>query len=250
MKNVYNVTAKEWVAHVRDKNNIAHAFIEKPAMHSKIPNLKGKRVLCIGCGSGEECDYLSKKGAKEIIGIDLSRELIKIAKESYPNLKFEVMDMKKMNFPKNHFDFVYSSLAIHYVEDWESIFKKVYGFLKKKGAFIFSTGHPAMWGCDIIEDKKSKAKLLGYKRTNKPRKVEVFGDCLNARVIKFSWFCGTKTTTYYKPFETIFKDIKKSGFIINDLLEPKPIPVCKKIDKESYDKYSRVPLFVIFELKK
>ena len=50
--------------------------------------------------------------------------------------------------------------------------------------------------------------------------------------------------------ETAIKYLEKSGFIINDIIEPKPILACKKIDKESYDKHSRVPLFIIFELRK
>ena len=81
--------------------NFAHMYLEKPAMYKKLPNLKNKTVLCIGCGSGEECEHLLSLKPKRIIGIDLSKELIAIARESYPDIEFRVMDMTKMKFPKS-----------------------------------------------------------------------------------------------------------------------------------------------------
>lgn len=48
----YNGYAAKWAQKLRSGNNYAHTFLEKPAMYKKLPNLKGKSVLCIGCGTG------------------------------------------------------------------------------------------------------------------------------------------------------------------------------------------------------
>ena len=50
----YNQHAAQWAERLRSGNNPAHRFLEKPAMYAKLPDLTGQRVLCIGCGSGEE----------------------------------------------------------------------------------------------------------------------------------------------------------------------------------------------------
>lgn len=65
-KDSYNEKANEWAERLRTGKNIAHEYLEKPAMYEKLPGLKSKRVLCVGCGSGEECDYLSKKAQKRL----------------------------------------------------------------------------------------------------------------------------------------------------------------------------------------
>jgi len=249
-KSSYNEKAKEWAEHLRTGKNLAHEYLEKPAMYKKLPNLKNKKILCVGCGSGEECDYLNKRGAKEIIGIDLSKELIKIARESYPNLKFEVMNMEEMNFSKGYFDFIYSSLAMHYVKDWAGVLKKIKNFLKKDGVFIFSTHHPALWGAEVNRSGGNTVKLLGYKKEVDPYRIEIFGDYLNVRKINDVWFGNMHVTYYNKPISIMFNEIKKSGFEIVDIVEPRTVMGCKKDDLQYYELHQRIPLFIIFELKK
>jgi len=51
----YNCHAVILAERMRSGKNLSHDFLEKPAMYKKLPNLKDKNVLCIGCGSGEEC---------------------------------------------------------------------------------------------------------------------------------------------------------------------------------------------------
>ena len=56
-------------------------FVEKPMMISMLPNLEGKRVLMLGCGTAEESEILSKYNPKKITGIDISSKSIMIAKK-------------------------------------------------------------------------------------------------------------------------------------------------------------------------
>ncbi len=110
----YDENAQNYATKVRDENeSVYHSYYEKPAMYKLLPNIDNKKVLSIGCGSGEDSNYLKKQGAKRSVGIDLSKGLIEIAKESHKECEFEVMDMEKLNFSDSSFDFVYSSLAIH-----------------------------------------------------------------------------------------------------------------------------------------
>jgi len=79
----YNKHAQSWAnskQNKQDKISIFHQYLKKPALYGKLPDLKDKSVLCVGCGSGEEVEYLHSLGAKKVIGIDISSGLIDIAK--------------------------------------------------------------------------------------------------------------------------------------------------------------------------
>lgn len=151
-------------------------------MYKKLPNLKDKSVLCIGCGTGEECEHLKSLGAKRVVGIDTSKGLIDFAKKSYPDLEFHVMDMEKLNFTDDSFDFVYSSLTMHRVKDWTKTLRGVYKILKKGGTFVFSTHHPVKWGAEVNRSKEKDLFLIGYEKYESGE-GKVFGDYLNTRKI-------------------------------------------------------------------
>src|ERR1700683_4583507 len=90
----YGDYAEKWATHMRNGENIAHTYLEKPAMYRKIPKLSGDTVLCLGCGTGEECAHVASLGAKKVVGIDIADGLIEYARKSYPQLEFQVMDME------------------------------------------------------------------------------------------------------------------------------------------------------------
>ncbi len=142
----YNKYAKNWAKDLRAGKNKSHEFLEKPAMYKKLPNLSNKIVLCIGCGTGEECEYLLSSGAKKVIGVDLSPGLIEYAKKSYPDIEFHVMDMEKLKFKDSSFDYIYSSLTMHYVEDWKKPLKEAHRVLKNGGGSPFLYTSPCTLG--------------------------------------------------------------------------------------------------------
>ena len=129
----YNENFREWLS----KKGVAHSHLEKPAMYSQLGDIHGKTILCLGCGAGEECAHIKSLGAKKVIGVDISKSLINIAKENFPDIEFKVMDMEKLKFPNSFFDLVYSSLVLHYVRDWGKVFNGILKVLKKNGIFCF-----------------------------------------------------------------------------------------------------------------
>lgn len=245
----YNKYTVKCAEKMRSGENIKHTFLEKPAMYKKLPDLKGKTVLCIGCGTGEECGHIKSLGAKRVIGIDISKERVDFVKKIYPDLEFHNMDMEKLEFPDNSFDFIYSSLVLHYSKDWTKILNKVYKILKTKGAFLFSTHHPIKWGAEINKLIDKDSFLMGYKKYNSGES-EVFGDYLNTRKINDVLSDDFKVSYYHRPISAILSDIIKSGFIISDFIEPKPLKSVIKRKSDFYKIYSKIPLYMIFELKK
>lgn len=121
-------------------------------------DVKGKRLLDIGCGSGHSLKYHGYKGASELWGIDLSTKQIenanKFLQESgyTPKLFNSPMEINP-GIPTGYFDIVYSIYALGWTVDIEKTFCLISSYLKQGGTLIFSWDHPFMHCIDIEEDK-------------------------------------------------------------------------------------------------
>lgn len=85
--------------------NIANFFIK---------NLKGQKILDIGCGPGRDAKYFSEHNL-EVTGIDLTSNFVKMASKNVPNAKFIQMDMRNLNFPENTFDGIWACASFLHV---------------------------------------------------------------------------------------------------------------------------------------
>ncbi len=246
----YSGYSNKWANKKKSNKHFAHQYLEKPAMYSKLPDLNGKKVLCIGCGSGEECGYLKKAGASYILGIDNSEELISIAKNSYPDLEFQNLDVQEIDFEENSYDFIFSSLTLHYLENWPELFQRLAKILKPGGRLLFSSHHPVKWGSETIRSKEFNEFKLGYKKLKDGSdKFEIYGDYLNFRRIEDKLFGELEVKYYHRSFSQMYKEITENSFKVLDIIEPKPTEESKGIKLDFYQVYSKIPLFIIFELE-
>lgn len=96
----------------------------------------GKSVLDVGTGTGSLALDLSKT-AEKVIGIDLSSEMLEIAKKKNKknNLTFLLMDASNMNYIDEEFDIVTISLGLHDMplEIRTLVLKEVKRVLKSNG---------------------------------------------------------------------------------------------------------------------
>lgn len=110
------------------------------------PPLEGKSVLDLGCGYGWHCKFAVEQGARQVLGIDLSQKMIEEAKRrnSGEGILYQVCGIEEYEYPEAAWDCVVSNLALHYIEDLDSIFEKVHQTLKKDGIFLFNIEHPVL----------------------------------------------------------------------------------------------------------
>lgn len=248
MINDYDKFAKERQSQLKKGEKRPHRFIEKPMMRELLPSLAGKKVLMLGCGTGEESIMLREFGATEIIGIDLSEESIKLAKQSYSNCEFIVADMHTLPFEDNTFDFVYSSLAIHYSNDPEGVYKEIYRVLNKNGQLLFSVGHPLRWACDEIEISGKKYRTIAHGIDNE--NGIVYGN-YNTFKRHNHYFNNGEVLSFYVGSPSFhFKKLKKLGFIIEEFSEGICTDECKDIDSNYWNKYHEIPQFMSFLVSK
>jgi len=93
-------------------------------------------ILDAGCGSGVKTRYLVDKGLS-IVGIDISAELLKIAKKEVPEATFYEKDMSQVNELEENFDGIFAQASLLHIskKDIESVLQKLINKLKKDGYF-------------------------------------------------------------------------------------------------------------------
>lgn len=117
---------------------------EWPALRARIPDLKDKHVLDLGCGFGWFCRWAAEEGAASVLGLDLSENMLARARTStqHATIAYRQADLDNATFSKGDFDFAYSSLAFHYLENLDKLFLEINHALAPDGEFIFSVEHP------------------------------------------------------------------------------------------------------------
>lgn len=80
----------------------------------------GFTVLDIGCGPGNVAKQLYAVKELAITGIDLSAEMLELAKRNVPQGNFQLQDSRKADFPSELFDAVMLSFSIVHLEDAEA----------------------------------------------------------------------------------------------------------------------------------
>ena len=242
-QNIYdNETFFEGYKKLRDNAVNANVLFEIPALFSMMPDLKGKRVLDLGCGLGEHCKLFVEAGAEQVVGIDISAKMLEIARKenSDPKIEYIQMPMEDIGRLEGSFDVVVSSLAFHYVEDFAGVVQNIYRLLSDGGIFLFSQEHPLVsshcggnrWTKDD-EGNKLHLNLANY-GVEGERETTWFVD--NVRI-------------YHRMFSTIVNTLISTGFAIMQMIEPLPTEELLQQYPEHRDLLHK-PDFLLLKVKK
>src|SRR5438105_6326935 len=116
-------------------------------------DVKGKRVLELGCG-GAQCSIAFVKQGATAIGVDFSAEQLAFARRlcEREEVKVELRqgDVADLAFLRaDSIDLVFSAYAFGYVEDLNRVFRQVHRVLRVGAPLVFILPHPAY---DMIDD--------------------------------------------------------------------------------------------------
>ncbi len=197
-----------------------------------IPDLDGKKVLEIGCGSGHTLAYLREtKHASELWGLDISEEQIRFTKEFLEEKKIPAklclssMD-ENPGIPENYFDLVVSIYSLGWTPDLDHTLAVIYSYLKPGGIFIFSWEHPA------YRSLRYEAKIEKY----------VFEDSYldEGPVIHPSWK-GVEIVINHRKLSTYLNAIAQSGLVLEKIVECKPNMASAREQDFDPEKWYSVP---------
>lgn len=171
-----------------------------------LADIKGKKVLDIGCGSGHSLEYMAGRGAVELWGVDLSSSQITAAKDylyrkGFGAKLFCAPMEQDIDLPKNYFDIVYSIYAIGWTTDLARTFELAFSYLKHNGIIVFSWDHP-MYQC--IGDNGEGIIIEESYLEEGSERIEKYGEPMHVNKIKLS---------------TYINELAKEGFKLEQLVE-------------------------------
>jgi SAM-dependent methyltransferase len=232
----YDAIADIFIAHAGRIDSWNNLY-ERPNTLARLPALKGKNVLDLGCATGFYTEYALERGAS-VTAIDASQAMIDklVIKIKSPKVKLYCADISQpMPFLKSDsFDVVICSLVMDYVKDWVSLLAELYRVLKKGGRLVISTGHPF-------------ATYLYLMRIQKQESYFAF------KMIEDTWALRSdqpfKTHYYIRPLNEVLRPMIQSKFKIISIDEPLPDERCKEISPETYEQLLERPgfLFIVME---
>lgn len=110
---------------------------EKGRLFSIFGDLKGKKVLDLGCGTGRVLGELKLFGA-EVVAADISKEMLKSVEKKHPDVQTIVADAENLPFENESFDAVIATFLIVHLKDPQIAFDEIYRVLKDGGDFLLT----------------------------------------------------------------------------------------------------------------
>lgn len=227
IKDVFNGLSGSYEKSV-DTNSLYNSEYERPSMLAVLPeDLTGKVILDAGCAAGWYTLQLAERGAK-VVGIDLSPEMVHAAKRRV-GVRAEIFchDLAEpLPFASESFDYVVSSLTLHYLQDWKLTFSEFSRILKPGGGFLFSVHHP-FTDIKLLENPQYFSTELIIDQWRKDGKVFY---------VPF----------YRRPLQKILNDTL-AFFTIKEVIEPRPTETFKMVNPVSYNRLLKTPNFLIIK---
>lgn len=117
---------------------------EWPTIQTLLPPLQGKNILDLGCGYGWFCRYARNNHAASVVGLDISEKMLAKARSMThgDGIVYQREDLETLTLSPGSFDLVYSSLALHYLQNIERLLTTIYQSLTPGGMLVFSAEHP------------------------------------------------------------------------------------------------------------
>ena len=100
---------------------------------------KNMKILDLGCGTGYLSALLADSvgPAGKVVAVDPNKSRLELAEKHYsrPNLVF--LEANDATFPEDQYDLVFSNFVLHWIENKNALFNRVYQNLKPGGQFAF-----------------------------------------------------------------------------------------------------------------
>ena len=214
---------------------------EWPAFRALLPDLTDKYVLDLGCGFGWHCRYARQQKARSVLGVDLSEQMLAQAKAltNDSGIQYRQSAIEDFEFQDSVFDVVISSLALHYVERFEVVCRKVHQALVVGGTFVLSVEHP------IFTSRAEQEWFLSADGDRLHWPIDGYHE----EGIRHTRWMADDVIKYHRTVATYVNTLIDSGFRISRLLEP-GVSAERVIERPELKDERRRPIFMVIAAQK
>ncbi|MCK9582977.1 MAG: class I SAM-dependent methyltransferase [Endomicrobiales bacterium] len=186
--------------------------------------------LDVGCSDGCLTEVIAKKiGAKNIYGIDISKEAVEKAKARGIDAVCADMDKDKFPFKSSSFDFIFCGDVIEHVFDPDRIVEFIYWALKPEGSVLILTPNLAAWharifllfgynpfSCSVSFKNNGAGKPFLLNSGNNTEHIRFFTLKALCDLLKMNNFCINKKFAFYS---TTPKDLPLPIYLFVDIVD-------------------------------
>ena len=221
--------------------------VHGPALLRAIGRVDGLRVLDLGCGQGRFTRSLARRGAK-VVAVDWSEKMIEAARrheQEVPyGIEYLVADARTVgrSWSSGSFDMVVSCMALMDMPDLPRVLRRIRTLLKPGGRFVFSTSHPL-----------NTSAVRWEHRSGPDRGAMLIDRYFDERAEQLEWRMARlrrpfKTVFWHRTLETWFTELRRAGFDVERLSEPRASPAQER--RYSMLRGSRkVPFFLVLSCR-
>ena len=223
---MYDAFAASYAAHIQDSPY--NAYYDRPAVLGLLGDVAGKRILDAGCGPGQYAAELVARGAT-VTAFDESAEMVRLARDRLGGAA-EVRQASLADplswLADESYDVVVMALVLHYLDDRVSALRDLHRVLRPAGQLVLSTHHPT--GDLLIHG----------------------GSYFAVEKIEETWQEGWRVRYWRQPLNQWCDEFAQAGFVIDRLVEPRPVPEMAQLYPREFDLLSTDPAFIAFRLVK
>ncbi len=226
-----------------------HRSILNPCVEKLLGEVRGKKLLDVGCGEGYLARYYAKKGAI-VTAIDLSQRLIETAEQLSViegiEIDYRVDNVCHMeSVLEAEFDLVLCNLVLLNIPCLDDAIREMHRVLKSDGVLVFSIVHPSFNFYGPGSWQMGEKDPVTNRREGVFFKVDRYFE-----EVEYERYWKTKDggsfpvpiSFFHRTLSTYINSLLSAGFCLVGFAEPQPVG-----DDKFFDRERRVPFFAVFK---
>jgi SAM-dependent methyltransferase len=222
---MYDAFAEEYLDHATD--GAYNAYYDRPAVLSVVGDVSDLAVLDLGCGPGLYAEELVARGARRVVGVDASANMVRLARLRVRGpVMFRQQDLQApMTWARDgEFDVALLPLVLHHLDDRVGALRHVARVLRDGGRLVVSTNHPT-----------SDWLRLG-------------GSYFTVEKLYERWRGRWDVSYWRQPLEVVCDEFAEGGFLIERIHEPRPSVHMRERYPDEAERLAAAPAFIVFSL--
>ncbi|MFF1376587.1 class I SAM-dependent methyltransferase [Streptomyces sp. NPDC058308] len=150
---------------------------EVPSFLGMVGDVRGRTILDLACGTGFYSREFKRRGAADVLGVDISSEMIAVAREMERQeplgLRYEVGDVAALRAPERPFDIALGVQCLNYAEDvaaLERMCRNIHRSLAPGGEFfVFAQNPDYRFDCPSLDRYGFRCEPTGEELEAGPR---------------------------------------------------------------------------------